>query len=110
MGSAVIVNDENFDREVLRSDLPVMVDFWATWCGPCKVMAPVIDGLASEFGGRLKVAKADVEQSQKAAMEHRIRAIPTILFFRDGKVVDEVVGTVPVDELRLRAEGTLGPV
>ncbi|MFQ5905100.1 MAG: thioredoxin [bacterium] len=109
MGNAVIVTDENFEDEVLGSSLPVMVDFWARWCGPCSAMAPVIDNLASEFGGRLKVAKADVEQSQKAAMQHRIRAIPTILFFKDGKVVDEVVGTVPVDELRTRVQGTLEP-
>jgi len=110
MGNAVIVTDDNFDTEVLNSSLPVLVDFWAPWCNPCKSISPVIDRLASEYGGRLKVAKADVEQSQRTAMKHRIRAIPTILFFRDGVVIDEVVGTVAVDELRTRVEGALSPV
>lgn len=110
MGNAVIVTDENFDDEVLNSKLPVLVDFWATWCNPCKTIAPLIDRLASEYGGKLKVAKADVEQSQRAAMTHRIRAIPTILLFRNGIVIDEVVGTVQDDELRTRVEGALSPV
>ncbi len=110
MGNAVIVTDENFADEVLRSDLPVLVDFWASWCNPCKKIAPVIDVLASEYGGRLKVAKADVEQSHRAAMEHRVRAIPTILLFKGGVVVDEVIGAVAVDELRSRVEGALNPV
>lgn len=109
MGNAVIVTDENFDDEVLNSDLPVLVDFWASWCNPCKSISPLIERLASEYGGKLKVAKADVEQSQRAAMKHRIRAIPTILFFRNGVVVDEVIGTVPVEELRTRVEGALSP-
>jgi thioredoxin 1 len=104
MGKAVVVTDENFEEEVLRCNLPVLVDFWATWCGPCKSIAPAIDELASEYGGKVKVAKADVQESQMAATKHRITSIPTILLFRNGKVVDEVIGAVPVSELRKRVE------
>lgn len=104
MGKAVVVTDENFEEEVLRSNLPVMVDFWAPWCNPCKMIAPLIDELATEYGGRLKVAKADVQESQMAATKHRITSIPAILLFKDGRVVDEVIGTVAVDELRARVD------
>lgn len=108
MKKALVVTDENFEQEVLKSDLPVMVDFWAPWCSPCKTIAPLIDELAFEYGGRLKVVKADVQNSQMAATKHRITSIPSILLFRDGRVVDEVIGTVAVDELRARVDLALG--
>ena len=109
MKKAVVVTDENFEEEVLRSNVPVMVDFWAPWCNPCKTIAPLIDALASEYGDRLKVAKADVQNSQMAATKHRITSIPAILLFKDGRVIDEVIGAVAVDELRERVDLVLGP-
>ncbi len=92
--STIIVTDENFDREVLQSDLPVLVDFWADWCGPCKVLGPTINELASEYRGKAKVAKLDVD-SNTIAGRFGIRSIPTVLLFEDGKVNRSYVGVQP---------------
>ena len=88
----VTLTDDNFQAEVLESDAPVLVDFWATWCGPCRMIAPVIEQLAGEFEGRAKVAKMDVDHNPQTPMGFGIRSIPTLLFFKDGQVVDQVVG------------------
>jgi thioredoxin 1 len=95
MSHVVHVNDENFQSEVMDSDRPVLVDFSATWCGPCKQLAPVVEELAKEYDGRLKVAKIDVEESQQTAMKYGIMSVPTLLFLKAGKVTDQVVGNVP---------------
>jgi thioredoxin 1 len=87
--------DDNFQTEVLSSDKPVLVDFWAEWCGPCKIIAPVVEELAKEFDGTLKVGKVDVDSNQKVSMQFGIRSIPTLLIFKGGKVVDQVIGAVP---------------
>ena len=89
------MTDANFDAEVLKSDKPVLVDFWAVWCGPCKMVAPTVEELAKEYDGRLKVGKVDVDHNQQVAMKFGIRSIPTLLIFKDGKVVEQVVGAVP---------------
>ena len=89
------LTDANFDAEVLKSDIPTLVDFWAVWCGPCKMIAPIVEELAKEFNGRLKVAKMDVDANPKTAMDFGIRSIPTLLVFKGGKVVDQIVGAVP---------------
>ncbi len=94
MQNTIIVTDENFDREVLQSDLPVLVDFWADWCGPCKVLGPTINELASEYRGKAKVAKLDVD-SNTIAGRFGIRSIPTVLLFEDGKVNRSYVGVQP---------------
>ena len=94
MQNTIIVTDENFDREVLQSDLPVLVDFWADWCGPCKVLGPTINELASEYRGKAKVAKLDVD-SNTIAGHFGIRSIPTVLLFEDGKVNRSYVGVQP---------------
>jgi len=91
------VNDANFDQEVLRSEQPVLVDFWAVWCGPCKAIAPIVDGVAAAYAGKLKVAKVNVDQNGATPSRYGIRGIPALLFFKGGKVADQVVGYVPQD-------------
>jgi thioredoxin 1 len=86
------LNDDNFAKEVLASPVPVMVDFWAEWCAPCKMIAPVVDELASEYEGKVKVGKVNIEDCQKLASEYGIRAVPTFLIFKDGQVADQIVG------------------
>jgi len=97
--NVIHVTDQTFDQEVLQSDVPVLVDFWAEWCGPCRMIAPVVEALAQEYAGRLKVAKLDVDANGSSAMRYQIRGIPTLLLFKDGRVVDMRVGAVPKAEL-----------
>lgn len=89
---AQLFTDENFEKEVLKSNIPVLVDFFAEWCGPCKMMGPVIEGLATEYEGKWKIGKLDVDQAPKTAETYSVQSIPTLLFFKDGKVVDMSVG------------------
>ena len=95
MGKYVEVNDANFDSEVLKSDLPVLVDFWAVWCAPCLMIAPIIEEIASEKYQSLKVAKMDVDKSPLTASKYGIRSIPTLLIFKNGEVVDQMIGAAP---------------
>ena len=88
----VTLKDSTFDQEVLKSDTPVLVDFWAVWCGPCKAIAPVVDDLAARYKGKLKVGKMDVDDQQAIAQQYGIRSIPTLLVFKGGRVVDTIVG------------------
>jgi thioredoxin 1 len=95
-GSAVLeVSDATFDQDVLQSEQPVLVDFWAVWCGPCKAIAPIVDDLATSFAGKLKVAKVDVDRNSATPSRFGIRGIPALLIFKGGKVVDQIVGYVP---------------
>ena len=89
------LTEENFEQEVLKAPTPVLVDFWAVWCGPCKMIAPVVDELAEEYAGQLKIGKVDVDNHQQIAMQYGIRSIPTLLIFKGGKVVEQIVGAAP---------------
>lgn len=100
--------DGNFDTEVLNSDLPVLVDFWAEWCAPCRMIAPTVDAIADEFSGRLKVGKVNVDYNSGTAARYMIRGIPTLLLFRGGKVVDQRVGAVGKADLLKMLEPHLG--
>jgi thioredoxin 1 len=91
----VELTDSNFQNEVLQSDKPVLIDFWAEWCGPCKMIAPMVEELANEYDGKLKVGKLDVDSNQQTSMQYGIRSIPTLLIFKGGKVVDQLIGAVP---------------
>ena len=96
---ATVWNDANFDQEVLQSDIPVLVDFYADWCGPCKMMSPVIDQISAEYAGRLKVGKINVDESPNTSAQYRVMSIPTILFIKNGQVADQVIGAVPKRQL-----------
>lgn len=92
---ALEVNDSNFDEVVIKSEKPVIVDFWAEWCGPCRMIAPIIEEISNEFEGKALVVKCDVDNSPSVATKFGIRNIPTVLFFKDGKIADKQVGAVP---------------
>ena len=101
IGSPLVIqgSDKNFKQEVLESDKPVLVDFFATWCGPCKMMAPVVDQLAKEYEGRVKVVKIDTDKSPECSETYQIQAIPAFIVFKNGRVVQQIVGAAPKEEL-----------
>jgi thioredoxin 1 len=99
-GQAVLeVTDATFENEVLKSDQPVLVDFWATWCGPCRALAPVVDAVANEYSGKLKVMKMDVDANNATPSRYDVRGIPSLIFFKGGKVVDQIVGFAAKDKI-----------
>jgi len=93
------VSDSNFEQDVLKSEQPVLVDFWAAWCGPCRALAPVVDQVAEQFNGQLKVMKMDVDKNSATPSRYGIRGIPALLIFKDGKVAEQIVGFVPKDTI-----------
>ena len=109
MSAAIELTKDNFQAEVIEGDVPVLVDFWATWCGPCCAVAPVIDELAAEYEGRLKVGKVDVDAEQQLAADFGVRSIPTLLIFKDGKMAEQIVGAVPKSQLVDKLQSVLEP-
>lgn len=101
------LKDAEFDEAVLKSDVPVLVDFWAPWCGPCHIIAPIVEQLADDYEGKVKVSKLNVDENPQTAAKYGIRSIPTLLVFKDGKVLDQVIGAVSKDELVRRLSGAL---
>ncbi len=104
---ALEVTDSNFDQEVIKSTTPVLVDFWAVWCGPCKQIAPMVEELVSEYDGKIKIGKMDIDNNPEVAMKFGIRSIPTLLIFKDGKVVDQIVGAVPKGQITQKLNAQL---
>jgi len=105
--SVVLVTDDTFDAEVIKSSVPVLVDFWAQWCGPCRIVSPLIEEIAQEYEGKARIAKIDVDANPKKALEYKVMSIPCMKFIKNGKVVDEVIGAVPKQEITKRLDKLL---
>ena len=107
MSEVVEVTDQSFEEEVLGSDLPTEVDFWASWCGPCRMVSPIYDKLSAEYDGRFKFCKINVDENQRTAVKYQIMSIPMQMFFINGKKVDELLGAVPEHTIRTTVDGLL---
>jgi thioredoxin 1 len=107
MASTVAVTEQTFDSEVLKSQVPVLVDFWATWCGPCKMIAPIVEDIAGEYAGKLKVLKLDVDENSGVAAKYNVMSIPTLGIFSKGELIERIVGYMPKEALKKRIEAAL---
>jgi thioredoxin 1 len=98
-GNVKEISDADFDAEVLKSSVPCLVDFWAPWCGPCKSIAPILEEIAGEYAGKIKIVKVNVDENPKSPTTYKVRGIPNLVFFKGGEVIDQVVGAVPKEQL-----------
>ena len=108
MAEPIEVTEQNWETDVLKSDLPVLVDFWAEWCGPCKMIAPSVHDMAVEYANKLTVGKLDVDSNPNVAMQYGVRSIPMLIFFKDGQPVDQITGAVPKGALKKKIDAVLG--
>jgi thioredoxin 1 len=106
-GAIIEISDSNFESEVVNSDVPVLVDFWAPWCGPCRAIAPIVEEISSSYEGKIKVGKMNVDENQSTTMKFGIRSIPTIIMFKGGEAVDQIIGAVPKGEIERVVEKSL---
>jgi len=97
--NVIILDSSNFESEVIQSDIPVLIDFWASWCGPCRMIAPIIEQLADEFKGKIKVGKINVDEQRELTGKYKVMSIPTLILFKNGQVVDQIIGARPKGEL-----------
>ncbi len=107
MSKEIDVTDATFQSEVLDSDIPVLVDFWATWCPPCKMIAPFLEAMSEEYDGKAKICKVNVDENQKTAAQYGVRSIPTLLYIKGGEIKDQVVGALPKEQLSARLDAIL---
>ena len=107
MSSQSTFTDGNFEEEVINSSIPVLVDFWAEWCAPCKMIAPTVDEIANEYNGKLKVGKVDVDSNPQVSSKYQIRSIPSLVFFKDGRITDQIVGAVPKVQIMSKVDTIL---
>ncbi len=107
MSKALTFSDDSFENDVLNADQPVLVDFWAEWCGPCQMVGPIVDELAGEYEGKAKIGKVDVDSNPEISTNYGIRSIPSLMIFKDGEVVDQIVGAVPKAQLKKQLDAQL---
>ena len=103
----ITITDDNFETEVLNSSQPVLIHFWATWCGPCRMIAPIVEELANEYNGTVKIGKLDVDENQEISIRYGVRSIPTLLIFKDGKIKDTIIGAVPKSHIVQKLKSAL---
>lgn len=103
----VTITDDNFEQEVIKSDTPVLIDFWAVWCGPCRAISPIVEELAKEYDGKVKFGKLDVDNNQQTSIKYGVRSIPTLLLFKEGKIKDTIIGAVPKAHITQRLNSAI---
>lgn len=108
MANQIEFTDANFDSEVVKSSTPVLVDFWAPWCGPCKMIAPIVEEISKEYDGRLKVGKVNTDDNQRVATDYGVMSIPTLMIFRDGQVVERIIGAQPKGAVTSKIDAAIG--
>jgi thioredoxin 1 len=101
------ITDSNFEQEVIKSDKPVLIDFWAVWCGPCRMVAPIVEELANEYEGKVKFGKLDVDENQQTTIKYGVRSIPTLLIFKNGKLMDTIIGAIPKNQIVHRLQAAI---